>query len=617
MYTRLTKLTTGLFALGVMLFGVTWIALPPAEGLLKSVRSRTVITDRRGEPLGNPLGTHPQLGKPHTGVYVPLDSLPSCTVPFVRELEGFSYLGPKLVSLPKCLWELRGCSSVDMQSVRVLFDARSSEADLFEAGNEVGGWTMRLYRKGLEMVMASKLAWTTPPAKRFELYLNVSRFLPQRRGISFASARLFGKHPSRLRCDEIVQLITLLSEPTRYKRGRRQDFLEAHRLRLKQLYSAGLISKTKRKAWMRPPPFEWHEWSYAADAPAMDRAVGEARHILAGTSYSFSDGLRIKTSVDRRVQARADSVLRQAVGRWATGEEVPRTTLTLMQPEGSYRAYVVSSATEPGYMDLIQKEMQPGSRGKAVVFALAIAVLRERGLSPNQIFQRSLPTRYVLRDKEGEKIKEFGSHCLKYGPRVTLRKALVESCNGAAMHLANELLRPRDISSFLSAFGIDVKPHKAIALGAYGVSEDQITALYNGLLNTYRPIRPHVVEQIATRSGRLIYEDTTSIQPPLLLAPEVGAMMRELLRQVVEEGTAVRLHEAYPDAEFLSVKTGTSLGGRQRYRGITGLLGGPRDMVVSLTVQGQVPMPSAPRSAVPVAGKVLRAVQPILNRTPL
>jgi len=611
---RFWKFVGGLFLLGTVLFAITWFALPSAEDTLGRLQIKPLVVDRFGRPLTTQFGgaAVPEVNR--GGVFTPIERVPECGITFTKELEGYSPLGVKWFSLPKCILEGRGCSTVTMQAARSLFRARIPEERLGESGASVQMQIMRLYRKWLEIVMASKLALGTAPVVRMEAFFNTAVFHPQRRGIGYASARFFGKSPAHLSCQQYLQLITLLSNPTRYKPAYRDEFLNRYHLRLNHLFEEDLISAAQREAWQNPPPFQEHPRTASPHAAAVDRAIQEVRRTL-GSDHRLGEGLVIETSVNARVQARADSVLDKAVSRWQTSADSTHGTFVLMAPDGQYRGYVVNSARQAGYMDFIQQPLQMGSRAKVPIYALAIAVLRERGHTTQEIRDYSLPTRYVLRSDDGEKLKEIGSHCLKYGDHVSLRKALVESCNGSAYWLANELLSPQDISSFLRAFGIHVSPHKALPMGSFSVTEEDLVALYNGVLNTYRRVGPRIVSEIRGRNGRVIYNAPSSLKGTSLplLVPEVSWMMRQLMREVVASGTAEAVDKAHPSLDLWDVllKTGTSNGGQVRYRGVTGETGG---FVMSLTLRGKVPLPSAPYSAVPVAGGVLNAVNPILSQ---
>jgi membrane peptidoglycan carboxypeptidase len=497
-----------------------------------------------------------------------------------------------------------------MQNARNLYFAGAREDSLDEEGYSRRAFVARLWRKWTETVTAMKMAWTLPPARRLELYFNMSTFLSQRRGIGYATARLFGKRPRETTCRQYLQAFSLLQRPAALYRDR-DAFLGYYREKLSHLYEEGLISAKQYEAWHDPPPFEWHTWGETSHAAARDRAVREAHQILKGTSHRLSEGLTVVTSVDADLQVRTDSVLEARIERWpgAIG------SFLLLKPNGFFRTYVVTSAGTQGDLDFITATEQPGSRIKIALYLLAVAHLHEQGYSAEDIFTYELPTRYVLRE-DGE-TKTIGSHCTKHGDSVDLHRAFAESCNGAAYAVANELLTPKVVSRFLAQFGIEVKSHEAIAMGSFSVSEEQLAELHNALINAYRYVPARIVERIQTRDGTVIYEAPREPQAAdrHAIAPEVAWVVRHLMRETVRSGTATRLCNGLPDCAALGVgaKTGSSNGRVRRWRGVTGQIGWRGGMTMSLSLRADGPMPLSPHSAVPVAGGVLHTLKPLFE----
>lgn len=589
----------------------TWIALPSATELRASLRGQhywPVVLDRHRQPLG----PHPQGGYaldaetvPYNGTHTPADSLPTCATAFAKELEGYSPLGPKLMSLPKCLWEGRGCSTLDMQAARALYFATAREKDLMRRGNGLEGTLAQVHRKWLEMVMSMKMAWTLTEEERLDLFYNASSFVPQRRGIGYAAARLFGTTPNAMTCQQHLQALTLLPRPVRYRDA--DEFNRVYQRKLAHLLSEGLISKSNYTSWTPMPPLQWHSWSRSPDAASMDRAIEETRDILAGSGHRLSDGLRIVTSVDFRLQKRVAATLESEVDRWngAIG------TSLMMDGRGFYRAYVVSSHRQWGDLDFIGAPQQPGSRAKLPVFLLLVAYLLEQGYAPGDILEYPLPTIYQL--EEAGRTREIGKRCAAHGETVSLRRALALSCNGSAYHAANEILSPTSTARFLSRLGIEVAPHEAIALGSWSLTEERVAALYT-VLSGYRYVTPRIVERIYDRAGTLIYDAARDKGwQPIALAPEVAWMVRQVLRETVSEGTAKRVCAEFPgcDRLDLAVKTGSSAGRSRQYRGATGLTG--RGLTVSVSLQADRPLPSAAHSAAPTLGRILGAAEPMMR----
>jgi membrane peptidoglycan carboxypeptidase len=688
---RLLK-KSGAFVAGLLLIGTfvaplfvfaigwpLWSALddgPAIERVVKGQNFWPVVSSRGGEPLGPDFhGAQSLDGFSGTGSYVPADSLPACAVEYAKSLEGFSPTGIELGTVPAWFDE-RGGSTMTMQAARRIYEATKAEKSLFAlaadsaALREVGrdsisvyreaDWTQRR-RKILETVLAHKISRTLTDRERVSLYFNVSNFLPKRRGIAYASGRLFGRAPSDLRCREALQLITLLPDPSLHLPKNRAEFLTKYHKKLDEIYSEGRVSGEQYEAWKNPPPFGRKVKSQGDGrnlgvrdesgvsyelydpedrepyvAPA-GRAVREARFLLKDTSLTVGQ-VDIVTSIDAEQQKVADSVMTQEVcARFDchTGSHAAKGIVTLLDANGFYRVYTVTSANEQGDLDYVVENASPGSIIKILIYSLLMAHLREEGLNKEQIFNFGIPTRYTL-VKENGQTEERGERCEgNYGDEVTLETAVLRSCNGSAFFAANEILGHERTYDFLQQFGIELTDgaHRGLPGGNFDLSPEKTAALLNGLLTTQTASVPRLVERFVTHDGTMVEAPDRIDGMPKVprFDPDVALWMRELLRRNVEGGPAERAvtrnseeannrprGTATPaEATGVGEKTGTNSHTRYRYRAIGGQDGQQRGAILLVQVQGEIPQhTTSGRTAAPYSGKIIHGWR-ALDQRPL
>ena len=593
------------------------------------------VIDRNGLPLSErPSGSAGLAGprmRPVGAAWARLKELPDCAAPMIKTIEGWSSLGVRHRSLPRAWVEGRGGSSIDMQNASNFFGAKVPERVLREAIGDADNWIgrqlarqrylgMQAYRKVLEMGVAYRTAYHFKPSDRLEWYFNTASFASARPGIEYAAERLLGKSASELTCHELLGLITTLTRPVpsgpeavaRYRASARYHAGYINRLNL--LVEREIVPDYKREVWADPPEIKWHSinrpsWS----AAAVERAVQEARQILAGLDgHRIGDGLRIQTSLDSRIQDRVGEVVKSHLMPWPEA----RSSVVMADPNGMAKVYHVSSALLSGDLDHVRASVQPGSRLKVPIYAMALAFLREQGLSTQEIMSYELPTRYER--SSGDIIE----NCSRFGDTVPLSAAFKHSCNAPVWWIVNELYDPQSVSQWLAHMGAapDVGPHQAMGMGNWDMSEEQIILIYNALLNTYEApqVGLRLVERIMTRDGTVIYDaydDSTSqwaiSRDAPVIAPEVGQLLRELMRRAVEDGTARRLCEGHDRCmtNDPAVKTGTNSGSRYKHRGVTGRFGSGNGFILSVTIQGEGGIPVASRSAVPLAANVLAKIE--------
>ncbi|HEU4747525.1 MAG TPA: penicillin-binding transpeptidase domain-containing protein, partial [Gemmatimonadaceae bacterium] len=198
----------------------------------------------------------------------------------------------------------------------------------------------------------------------------------------------------------------------------------------------------------------------------------------------------------------------------------------------------------------IDGKRQPGSSFKPVVYAAAIA----DSLSPSTMFADTalaitLPngTVYSPANSDGG-----------FGGQMTLREALARSRNGIAVQLGL-LLGMDSISALARRMGISsrIAPYPSSAIGASAVQPLDLVAAYTTFANLGTPVEPRFIHRIEDGNGTVVLSREITALPPAL-DPRVTFVVRDMMRDVVERGSASMVRQFLPASIPVAGKTGTT-----------------------------------------------------------
>jgi penicillin-binding protein 1B len=138
-----------------------------------------------------------------------------------------------------------------------------------------------------------------------------------------------------------------------------------------------------------------------------------------------------------------------------------------------------------------------------------------------------------------------------HGP-VVMKTALVLSLNSATVQLAQRAGFP-DIARFLDRFGFtgDAVPYPSVALGTLDVTPLEMAGAYTIFLNQGQMRPPHPWDPVHGPAP-------SRLPPPRVIGdPQASYITLDMMRAVVERGTARSLGRLFPDLS-LAGKTGTA-----------------------------------------------------------
>jgi penicillin-binding protein 2D len=454
--------------------------------------------------------------------------------------------------------ERRGASTITQQLVG------NMHPDLIDRTDKSIG------RKLAEQSAAREMERHYTKDQILEGYLNQISFGHGWFGVEAAAQHYFGKSAAKLSLPEAAALAAMPKGPALYDPLKYPDRVRQRRNTVLALMAdQGYITPAQAERARAAPLATTTNGGYSAYSPWFVDVV-RIQAQRAGIPVT-QGGYRIYTGLDPILQnAAAASLLEEAANAesqpgWAHPKYAPgsrstpaRTTeylqgmvVAIDPASGDVRALVGGRDYRDSQFDRAVDGMrQPGSSFKPIVYAAAIA----DSLTANTIFVDSalsipLPNGTVYRPENAE--GEFS------GP-VTLREALAKSLNVIAVELGMRLGMD-SISNLAYRMGITSKiaPYPSSAIGASVVQPLDLVAAYTTFANLGTPMEPRFIYRIEDRNRKVVLSREIQALAPAL-DPRVTYVVRDMMRDVVERGTASSIRRYLPASIPVAGKTGTT-----------------------------------------------------------
>ena len=395
-------------------------------------------------------------------------------------------------------------------------------------------------RKLREMGMSFWLEAKFEKKEILELYLNRVYFGHQTFGIDQAARRYFGKRATKLTLPEAAMLAGLLKAPSRLNP---KTNYKAAKARAKLVLLA-----MKRSNFISPMTLKT-----ALIAPAQLRK----RRLPINSNYivdwiadlvpeyvtDYKSDLIIETSIDRRVQNKADARVRHYLSKMGRKNNVRQASLVMMAPDGAVRAMVGGRNYQRSqYNRAIKSRRQTGSAFKPFVYLAAL----ESGFHPESlIFDR--PTNFNRWQPRNYKNI--------YRGQINLSTALAHSSNVVAVKLMGTVGVAKTIET-ARRLGLrgEMKKDLSLALGTAEQSLLELTSAYVPFANGGRGVFPYVIKSIRTFNGRVLYKRKKADMGQVVRAHHVN-QMNNMMRQVLKFGTGKK---AKLNGHDIAGKTGTT-----------------------------------------------------------
>lgn len=525
---------------------------------------RTMVMDAQGELLGRMHGEN--------RIVVPISQVSRDFIQALLAREdsrfyehrGIDYVGVlrAFVRNIKDGRVVQGASTITMQL------ARNSYPDLNDRS---------FHRKLLEMMLARRIERLWSKEQILEHYVNRIFFGTGVYGIQRASQVYFGKHASQLSLSEGAMIAGIIRSPVRFSPFRNFDGAIKERDDvLKRMLAVKMITAEQELAGryadivLRAQPLFQSQGDYALDAVKrdLDRLLED---------HEIEDGgLLVYTTLSKELQVHAEASVEK---RLAAVEKLPGYkhpskaafdptwdgTRELTSTPYLQGALMVMDNATGGILALVGGrdyqqskfnratigERQIGSTVKPFVYAAAVAsgflpgtFIDDAPLQPGEI--EGADPGWNPQNSDG-----------KFLGQQTLTAGLVQSRNTMTIRVGNYAGLDRVLQLLSDAgLGRKVERNPQVFIGNISGNPKELTSAFSIFPNEGIRRRPFLIDRITDKAGNILY--STGIIEVEVTPPGVAHIMRRILGQVMDKGTAASVRSQYGFKEPGGGKTGTT-----------------------------------------------------------
>ena len=441
----------------------------------------------------------------------------------------YSHSGVDLIAVARAAWVngragrvLQGGSTLTMQVARMMEPKpRTLVSKVIEAFR---AWQLELWYSKKEILA---------------LYFNMAPYGGNLVGVGAASYFYFDKHPSQLSLGEAALLAAIPNNPNQNRPDLNEAGARAARTKVLGLMAGqGEITTTARdEAGSEPVPAKRYELPFLAPHLAVQLA---GQHV---------DAERLATTLDARLQARAEQMLYDHLKPWM-GQGITNGAVVILDNQTQDVLALVGSRAfwdeaNEGQVNGATAPRSPGSALKPFIYALAL----DRGLIAPQTLLYDVPV-----DFSGYRPENYDR---TYNGVVAAEEALIRSLNVPAVNLAAKL-HGDGIYQFMKKAHVKTLTEPShhyglsLILGGCEVTLLELVNLYAGLANGGR-FRPY----------RLLQSDP-QVEGEALLDPGAAFIISEILSKL-RRPELPAVWEWSRDMPKVAWKTGTSYGHRDAW----------------------------------------------------
>lgn len=190
---------------------------------------------------------------------------------------------------------------------------------------------------------------------------------------------------------------------------------------------------------------------------------------------------------------------------------------------------------------------QPGSSFKPIIYAAAL----DKGYTE---ISTLIDSPLVLDESSFRGAWKPSNYDHQFWGPIPLRRALIHSRNVVTVKLL-DAIGIDYVMSYARHLGITAQltPTLALALGASGLTLQELLTAYSAFANLGERVDPYLIEKIVDRDGNIV--DQHRVKKESVISPQTAYIMTHLLQGVVEEGTGTRAKKLGRPA---AGKTGTT-----------------------------------------------------------
>ncbi|NLS44956.1 MAG: PBP1A family penicillin-binding protein [Firmicutes bacterium] len=429
--------------------------------------------------------------------------------------------------------------------------------------------TRSFKRKLAEVVLSFYLEIRFSKNEILERYLNLVYLGHGAYGVEAGAHLYFGKRASDLSLAEASMLAGITRAPFYYSPYRDLDIaLDRMKTVINRMLIIGYISEDEAKnasneiiqtvglgrRETRPAPY------------FMDYVIDETLKLLGDEgALLYSGNLKIHTSLDIKFQHAAekafakglDALTPQNTEKKSTSQAKipiqPQGALVVLDPRNGHIKALIGgrSYSETQFNRALQAMRQPGSSFKPFFYAAALdngfTAASTLPCEPVTFYRQRLP--YTPTD-----YGEFQYH-FRW---LTLREALVTSCNVVSVTLAN-IIGPETGMNLAKKLGVQspLGPNLSLVLGTSEVTPFEMTLAFAPLANGGKRVQPIFITAIEDKQGKKLYH--SRVRTLQVIDPRTAFIITDILKQVISPwGTARSISSRFlPE---VAAKTGSTQG---------------------------------------------------------
>jgi penicillin-binding protein 1B len=470
-----------------------------------------------------------------------------------------------------------------------------------------------LSRKITELFMAVLLEIHYDKDEILETYLN-EIYLGQDRdraihGVGLASLYYFGKTVEHLTLAESALLVGMVKGPAFYDPHRHpQRALERRNLVLRETKERGYATM-EQYAQARAADLGVNAKASVGTSP--HPAFLELVHRQLRREYDEADlrseGLRVFTTLDPRVQGAAERVLERKLAQFDKGKIFGAAGL-----EGA----VVVTDSQAGEVQALVGGRDVRYRG----FNRALDAARPVGsLLKPAIYLTALadPAHYTLVTpiddgpfvwkSRGAPDWEPTNYDKTFHGMVPLRTALAQSYNAATARLGTELGVEKVLAT-VKRLGVEreLRPYASTLLGAAEMSPLEVAQMYQTIASGGFRTPLRAIREVTTQDGKPLRRYPLAVEQAF--APEPVYLITAAMQGIVREGTAQSLKNWLPPETAVAGKTGTT--DEQRDAWFAGFTGDRLGIVWIGYDDNRAARLSGAGAALPIWGELMAALAP-------
>lgn len=531
---------------------------------LGQMPERTMVLDASGELLGRMHGEN--------RIVVPLSQVSPHFVQALLAREdsrfykhgGIDYVGVARATV-RNLKERRvvqGASTLTMQL------ARNSYPDLNDRS---------FHRKLLEMMLARRIEKMWKKDQIIEHYVNRIFFGTGVYGIQRASQVYFGKHASQLTLSESAMIAGIIRSPVRFSPFRnfdgaikeRNDVLQ-RMLLLKMITPEEELQARYADVVIRAQPLFQSQGDWALDSVRrdLDRLLEsheiEDGGLLVYTTLNKELQTVAEASVEKRLAAVENSrgyrhpTKAQFDATWDPATELTSTpylqgALTMLDNETGGILAIVGGRDyrQSKFNRATLGQRQIGSTVKPFVYASAVA----SGFLPGTLIEDAPLQPGEIEGADPNWNPQNSDN--KFLGQQTLTAGLVQSRNTMTIRLGNYAGLDRVLRVLGDAgIGDHVVKNPQLFIGNLAGNPRELASAFTIFPNDGQRRRPFLIHKITDKAGNILYD--ASIIEVEVITPGVAHIMRRILGQVMDKGTAASLRSQHGFKEKGGGKTGTT-----------------------------------------------------------